>query len=456
MFSLNELKKYYYSSPVLLKKIYATIPFSFRNGKEYKNWRSFLDEVNNDKTDYALLKIKETIEFAYNNIPYYYKLYKKYDIHPSDIKTFNDFIKLPIIDKNTISNNFIDLQNTKLSYNKYYFVTTGGTSGAPATFLQSNNVWKKELAFVYDLFEHFGYLPHMKKVSFRGGEFNNITRIKFWKQNPIYNETHFSPFHISENTIHIYIKKLNEIKAPLIHAYPSSIMNLMFFMKKVNRKLEYRPKIIILISEDILIDQIREIKSFFDCKVTSFYGHSERLIFAPNLNEALDSYSVDLRYGYMELLNKEGNVINSNNEEGEIVGTSFDNQMMPLIRYRTNDFTSYIDKEKLEINLIKGRWEQEYLIGNGNTKISLAAINLHSDAYKNILRYQFNQSKIGNCVLNCIVNLNFSNEDISNIEKELNNKTKNILDFKVKIVKELELTQRGKFKQLVNKIPKND
>ena len=36
---------------------------------------------------------------------------------------------------------------------------------------------------------------------------------------------------------------------------------------------------------------------------------------------------------------------------GEIVGTSFDNFAMPLIRYRTNDFTSYLNVDNSLINL---------------------------------------------------------------------------------------------------------
>lgn len=449
----NLLKKYYYNSPTFIKQIYSLIPFNIRNGLDYRKWRMFLKDCNNDK-EYSLLKIKETVNFAYFNIPYYKKLYKNLDIHPKDIKTIKDFKKLPLINKDIVNENFNTIQNPLLSKNKYFYVTTGGTTGAPTKFLQSNNVWKKELAFVYDLFEHYGYLASMRKVSFRGGEFNNIKETKFWKQNPLYNETHFSPFHITEKSIYYYVNKINKIKAPLIHGYPSSIINLIHFIKKTNLKINYIPQIIMLISEDIVKEQIDEIRSFFNCKVASFYGHSERLIFAPNLNGLLNDYTLDNCYGFTELLDKKRSTINKNNIEGEIIGTSFDNYMMPLIRYSTNDFTSYKDINKSKINLIKGRWEQEYLIGIGDTKISLAAINLHSDVFKNIAKYQYYQTEIGISQINCIVNNDFSKEDIYILEKELNKKTKNVLKFKVNIVNELELSSRGKFKQLISNLSK--
>ena len=451
MLNLNKLKSYYYNSPKFIKEIYSKIPFNLRNGKEYRKWRNFLRK-NINVEEYEFSKLKETIEFAYKNIEFYNKFYKKNGIHPNDIKSIEDFKKLPFIDKKIVQDNYSDFYNHNLSSNKYFYVTTGGSSGAPSKFLQSNNVWKKELAFVYNLYEYFDYLPNIKKASFRGGEFTNLKKDIYWKSNPLYNETHFSPFHISNKSIKLYVDKINQIKAQMIHAYPSALLNLMQFMKDNNLSLNYSPRIIILISEDIIPKQIEDFSNFFKCRVTSFYGHSERLIFAPNYSNKLEKYKIDRRYGFFEVIDAQNNLIKVNNVEGEIIGTSFDNYMMPLIRYKTNDFCHYLDANQSEISLIKGRWECQYLIGLGNTKISLAALNLHSDVFKNTVSYQFYQAEIGKAFIYCVIKNNFNKIDKENIEKALNNKTKNILDFKVKIVDKLQYSPRGKFKQLISEL----
>lgn len=63
--------------------------------------------------------------------------------------------------------------------------------GSPMKFLQSYNVWKKELAFIMNFFSQYGYKPSMMKASFRGGEFDGLPLDRYWKYNPVHNEIHF-------------------------------------------------------------------------------------------------------------------------------------------------------------------------------------------------------------------------------------------------------------------------
>lgn len=448
MLNLNQLKSLYTNSPLWMKKLYASIPYEIRNGSDYRKWKNFLiQEINTE--EYELLKLKETVAYAYQNTAYYKKLFDELQVSPFEINAYSDLEKLPYIDKDIVRENFGDFVVGTFPKNKTFYVTTGGTSGSPMKFLQSNNVWKKELAFIMNFFGQYGYKPSMIKASFRGGEFDGLPLHRYWKYNPVHNEIHFSPFHISDTTIKDYVRDLNKHKVEFFHAYPSSLLLLIEHMKNNSLQLDYEVKAIFLISESFSIEDIKNIQSFFDCDVSSFYGHSERLIFAPSYADDLSSYKVERRYGYFELVDTHGNKITENQYRGEIVGTGFDNLVMPLIRYKTNDFTEFINFDERIISLIEGRWLQEYLDGRDGVKLYLTALNMHSDIFKNVIKYQWIQSRPGVADLTLITNNVFSDIDKKQISVAINKKAGHTLSVKIKIVESIILTQRGKFKNIV-------
>jgi len=434
MFNLNQLKKYYTDSPLWMKKLYGSIPFDMRNGTEYRKWKKFLLE-DISREEYELLKLKETVSYAYENTLYYKELFDGLQVSPYDINDEKDLAKLPTIDKNTVKENYDKLIANNFSSVKSFYVTTGGTSGTPMKFLQSKNIWSKEMAFVMNYFEKYGFLTNMTKASFRGGDFDGLPKNVFWKFNPHASEIHFSPFHINDKNIKYYVNELNKRKIVYIHTYPSSIKLLIESMKNNNLHLDYKINTIFLISENIESSDVKSIQSFFNCSVSSFFGHSERLIFAPNDGDDLSTYRVDRRYGLFELLDEKQKVIQSNHELGEMVGTGFDNYAMPLIRYRTNDITSYVDKDNLIISSIEGRWKQEYLSGKNDMKLYLTALNMHSGIFKNVIKYQFVQSESGYAELCLLVKFGFLNTDKKLILNALSKKAGHIISFKIKILK---------------------
>jgi len=450
MFNLNQLKKYYTDAPLWMKKLYGAIPFDIRNGSEYRKWKKFLYE-NISREEYELLKLKETIVYAYENTDYYKELFDNLGISPHDINERKDLEELPTIDKTIVREKYDKLIVKKIPSNKFFYVTTGGTSGAPMKFLQSKNIWTKEVAFVMNYFEKYGFTTSMIKASFRGGNFDNLVNNVFWKLNPHANEIHFSPFHINDKTIKFYVDELNRKKIKYFQTYPSSIRLLIESMKKNNLQLDYQVDTVFLISENISDCDVSLIKSFFNCNISSFFGHSERLIFAPNFSNDLSSYQIDRRYGLFELIDSNQNIITDNNSIGEMVGTSFDNYVMPLIRYRTHDMTSYLDKDNFIINSIEGRWKQEYLSGRNGMKSYLTALNMHSDIFKNVIKYQFIQLQPGYADLCLHVRNEFSDIDKKLIIDALNKKAGHMISFHIKIVDNFIFTHRGKFKNIIKK-----
>jgi phenylacetate-CoA ligase len=70
--------------------------------------------------------------------------------------------------------------------------------------------------------------------------------------------------------------------------------------------------------------------------VIAHYGHSERVLMAGTL-PGDDRYFFWPQYGFLELVDERGRSVTEPGRMGFVVGTSFDNRVMPFVRYRTGD-----------------------------------------------------------------------------------------------------------------------
>ena len=451
MFNLNQLKKYYTDSPLWMKKLYATIPFDLRNGHEYRKWKHFLN-TNISEEEYELIKIKETVSYAYENTVYYKELFNQLHITPYDINEKKDLLKLPIMDKNIVRENYGKLIANNFSVKKTFYVTTGGTSGTPMKFLQSRNLWGKEVAFFMNFFSAYGYKSTMIKGSFRGGDFSTLPQDTFWIFNPVNNEINFSPTHINQDTIIRYVEILNKRKPLYLHGFPSSLLFLIYNMKQMNLKLQYQIEAIFLVSEGFSHNDRNVIMDFFQCNVVSSYGHSERLIFAQSIKEESknQNYRIDKRYGLFELINNKHEVITQPGILGEIVGTGFDNYAMPLIRYRTGDYTEYTDTKQNEIMLVDSNRNQEYIDGKNGVKIAFSSLIRVSQMEElEIFKYQIIQAKPGECKVLIVPHQTFKENQRNILMRSIKQKVGEALSVDIVIVQQLRRTKRGKFKLLL-------
>ena len=432
---LNKLKGLYDKSPSIFKKIYGSIPNEIKYGKVFRYWKRLIKKGVDIKRD-----PNDTVKYAVNNFTFYKNLYKNIDI--------NDWNNIPLLNKSLIQKHLKEFEST---YIKKLYVTTGGVTGKPAKFFQSNNVWYKEMAYAYSFFNQFGYKPPSLKASFRGADFSSLKKNEYWLINPHHYEINFSPFHISDITIVEYVDKLNDLKPDFFHGYPSIFLSLAKHMQDKGLKLNYTPKSFFLVSEGYNKKDIKFLQTFFNCKMRSFYGQSERIVFAI-ADDDLENYKADLNYGYFELVDSLGNVITECNLVGEIVATSYDNFAMPLIRYKTGDYTSYSDFENKVFKKITGKWGQLFLFGFNKEKISLTALNLHSEELDDILKMQFIQSDYGKVEVLIVFIHHKEKYFVDNIQNLLINRVGSNIDFSLRQTNDFITTSRGKSPLIINKI----
>jgi phenylacetate-CoA ligase len=409
--------------------------------------------------EYQLRQLSKLLNHAYENVPYYRKIFDERCLKPNDIQDFSDLRELPFLTKEIIRDNFDELTATNYPSRKREYVTTGGSTGVPLGFYYEKGISRaQEWAFMKILWERVGYRFRDKCAVIKGYIVESANEGILWQFALLGRWLILSSYHMTDENLPKYIEKLSEFKPKFIQAYPSAITILARFMKKNNIQPFPSIKAILCSSENLYPGQRELLEEIFRCRVYSWYGHAERAVLGGEC-EVSPYYHVFPEYGITELVRDDGSPVMNKNETGIIVGTGLSNYAMPLIRYKTDDLAIRADgvcacnREYLLFKKVEGRWLQEFIITRNNRPISITAINMHSDVFDNVEQFQFYQEKKEEVVFNLVRKASYTNKDTEYIRQELTKKLGNDIDLVIRFVDDIPRTKSGKYRFLIQKLP---
>ena len=435
----------------LAGKFYRFIPYPKRKGFQYSVFSNLILKTQFDSKknlkEFQWKKISEVLDEAFFHIPFYQNLYK--DFKREDIKSFEDFKKLPLITKEMVRDNVKEMCSDRFSESDRFYMTTGGSTGVPMGFFLHKNVSRpKEFAFMDDQWRRVGWSPDDRLVIIRGDIiFDKSDSNNFYKYNYLKNALSLSSFHLVESNIPKYIELINDFKPKFVHAFTSSVLTICKFIRKNNL-----PKIkgvkAVLISSENLFDEDKHLiaKCFENARVFTWYGHGERALMG-GFCEHNDLYHFFPQYGFLEILDP---VSFEDSNSGELVGTTFDNLVMPLIRYRTYDLCEYHSDSCSQcgrnypcLKKIEGRI-QEFLVSSSGRLVNSSDLNMHSANFDNIFRLQYYQDTPGKVVFKFVPRPAFSVDDLQRIENELSQKFLDDFVVEFRSVDDIPLRTSGK------------
>lgn len=421
-----------------LKGMKSYIHHWYLYGKEYRNTYNFLIKsekwTTEQKKEYQLKKLKWLVSYCYENVPYYKNLFDKHNLS-SNIKSFEDYEKIPFLTKQMIVENMNEFISKEFKINELELKTTGGSTGVALRFYKSKTDSEIEMAYVDFALYKMG-LSHKKtykKAIIRGDKPHTGISEK------IGNTMVLSSYYLKKNYFPDYIKELELFQPELLHVYPSSISLIADYILQNNISINLKNLKGILASSEVFKDEQKEkVLKVFKVPICNLYGNTEHTVFGLEFYKQ-KNFDFNFSYGYTEII------------DDEIVSTSFNDLAMPFLRYKTDDFVKIEDSQIIGID---GRG-QDFIINKNKELISIAAINMHDDTFEGLVQYQFHQEEIGKVIIKIIIrdDKQFSiNKMISNLSNKFDNK----VDIDVKIVDTIERTERGKFKYLIQKIKVED
>jgi len=365
------------SSIQLNKKLYYKfVPFKYRYSSTFNRYYNFLEKSKN----WDLVKLKEyqneefikLVKHCFQNVPYYQKLFSSFGITQKQIQTIEDINLIPTLNKDIIKKNFDDLQAVNFKNIKKYPQSTSGSTGDKLKFYVTDDVFKKEAAFILRYYRNTGANMYSQPSIWlrRYVPYNSSSPL--WYYDYELKRLYMSAYHLNENTVKSYIDVINSLKANTLVTYPSSAYILALLSKKYNLKFRYISQIRVA-SEKLYKKWVDEIYKVFQITPLSHYGQIEKVSFMNQYHGDLD-YHINLEYGVTELEEKNGSF--------RILGTGFLNYSMPFLRYETNDIAVISkDKNELRIKDIEGRTSDILFTESGSL---VPGVNFFSWIDKNI------------------------------------------------------------------------
>jgi len=308
----------------------------YYNDYKDNSWRPF--EELKAQQDMAL---RDLVDFAYRNVPYYTKLFRKLRLKPNDIKSTNDLQKLPILSKHIIKENWQDFLPANIDKIKFVNSSTGGSTGEPLKYRMSLEDYERGIALRYRGWGYGGYKLGDKVAIIAGSSLIPRAGSAIHKrlQGYMLNTQFYSSFGMSENTLLRYFKDINRVKPRFIRGYASSIYLLTNFIRSKGLDLNFQPQAIFTTAEKLLDHQREIIEEVLEVKVFDNYGLNDGGVSAYEC-ESHDGRHIDMERAILEVVAKDNRQIIG--KPGKILATSLYNYACPFIRYDTGDIGTMV------------------------------------------------------------------------------------------------------------------
>lgn len=310
-------------------------------------------------------QLHRIVDQAYNHTIYWKRIFDERGLKPSNIRTFSDLQKLPILTKAEIREHYDEIVSDNIGSIRYRKGQTGGTTGEPTHYLDDENIW--------------GYVTANKIVAWRttgyrfGDSFMALGSASLFKKKAplarrildwIRNERAYNSMNLDDTLCQEYIEILEKQNIHYVYGYASAIYLLAKYA--LDHKIDMHHMRGAFTTSENLTDVYREtIENAFGCRVMDCYGARDAAVTAYEISTG--SYHL----GYSAFLEVVDEIAPNT---GTLLSTNLLNMAFPMFRYEYGDVAE-LDNDSSEYNgqvlhQIYGRVSDVLRLDNGHVLTS--------------------------------------------------------------------------------------
>ncbi len=453
--TLYPLLKLYEAAPQPVKSLAGhalrLMPSSLRHGVQYARFKREAHDVESWDAEtiskYQINALRESL-IAAAKTSFYRERFAASGVDPAEFESLEQMADYPLLTKQDLISNREQMVNPEFDAMQRLYITTGGSSGVPVGFYLHKGVSRpKEQAYLEAQWSRRGYRRGDRIAVIRGGVTSSRADGDIRYFDATRNWLILSSYHFTLERLPEYVAALNQFRPLHLHMYPSAALMLARGLEQTGLKLEFDLTSVLCGSEKLTRESQNYLEQIFAAPVFHWYGHSERVVLAGQGRTSNHLYFWPT-YGFVEFGEPDAN------GHREVIGTSFHNHVMPLIRYRTGDYvkcSSTLDSQAAPwpaVEEVIGR-DYEFLVSATGRRISLTAINMHDRTFDGLLAVQFYQACEGEVEFRYQPGPLWQSSRLDAIRAGLLRKLGDDFTLTLREVRQVEKTSAGKHRWLV-------
>jgi len=320
-----------------IAKNIVTPLWAVKEGSPYLRFLSQLEKSQHHSIkqlrQMQLEKLKKLLQHAYDNCPYYKKVFQDNSIVPDDIRTLDDINRLPILTKKDVREHKDKLSVSKQDHHRLIPKSTSGSTGVSLQFSVDFecNEWRRAAAIRHDRWS--GWDIGDRKAAIWGNPPTKKNWRLYLRNMLLERSVYLDTLHMDANDMQEFAELLLKQKPTLIFGHAHSIYLFALFCQR--RSINgINPKGIISSAMVLHQWQRRKIEEVFSCKVFNRYGCEEVSLIASECNQH-QGLHVNMDSLLVEFIKDNRPALPG--EEASIVVTDLMNYGMPFIRYEVSD-----------------------------------------------------------------------------------------------------------------------
>ena len=385
---------------------------------EYLKIFQYISPEEIEKTQWQ--KIKALLDHAYENCPYYKKLFNKIKLHPNDILNWSDFKQIPLLTKDIIRNNHKDFIAKNSNEKMLHSGMTSGSTGKPLRFLADEKGLQWTRAHIVLTQEWAGWRMGEKVFAVSGIHAMERTSSlrKSLRKKLLDRASLLNTLELDEQAMTTFYKLLKKAHRPFIFGFAHAIYLFAQYLAQQNLTDIHTCGIItggmVLSKRERLL-----IENVFHCEVFNRYGTEEMGVIACECEMHKGLHISEEKY-YVEILNDGRNALPG--EMGSLIITDLFNYGMPFIRYQIEDIaiasndTCSCGRAWTMLNEIAGR-TSDFIVTPDKKIISGISLTDFFALVPGIIQIQIVQEEIDHLTFKIIKSTEFSDESIIKLKE---------------------------------------
>jgi len=401
-------------------------------------------------------RLTSLLEHAYSDVPFYRSLFKKLGMKPADIRSPEDFRRIPVLTKECVRAN-VDQMLAQNGKERLHSANTSGSTGLPLEFYRDGRSTGYSLGAMF-----LGHSWYGLEIGSRGAmlwgvpldwrmalsmRLKDLVLNRFRQKEYIYRD---------QNLRHFW--KMMKAKGPeYLMGCPSMLYAYAFFLKEqdIDGKM-FHLKMVKGTSEVFFDYQRQYVESVFGCKSVDEYGAAETGIIAFECPEGGLHIMADCVY--VEFLD-EFDQPTPPGTKGRIVVTNLRNHSMPMLRYDIGDIglaseaVCQCGRGLPLMESLEGRVVDELIMPDGkrtHPDFFYAVMGHLTHVGLVIKQYKIYQVALDQLKIEIVKGPDFSDETLKYIDKTLHQFLGSGMDIRYEFVSDIARDRSGKLRYFVS------